>query len=67
MKHLFVCNKDLCVDDLKYALKNNPELKFQREKNKVQEGILNMTTDNCTADCELMVSCTKIMCMLLRK
>lgn len=49
------------VDELKYALKNNPEVKFQREKNKVQERILNTTTDNCTADCKLMVSCTKIM------
>lgn len=25
------------VDELKHALKNNPEVKFQREKKKVQE------------------------------
>lgn len=47
------------VDELKHALKNNPEVKFQREKKKVQEWILNITTDNCTVDCELMASCTK--------
>lgn len=55
------------VDELKSALKNSPDVKFQREKNKVQDRILNTRTDNCTVDCELMVSCTKIMGTLLRK
>lgn len=54
------------VDKLKYALKNNPDVKFQREKNKVQDRVLNTSTDNCTVDCELMVSCTKITGTLLR-
>lgn len=55
------------LDELKYALKNNPEVKFQREQNKVQGRILNTITDNCAVDCELMVSCTKIMGTLHRK
>lgn len=45
--------------ELKYALKNNPEVKFQREQNKIQERILNTITDNCIVDCKLMVSCRK--------
>lgn len=38
------------ADEIQYVLKNNPEVKFQRKRNKVQERILNTTTDNTATD-----------------
>lgn len=38
--------KVYAVDELKYMLKNHPEVKFQRYFYKIQAAILNIITDN---------------------